>query len=93
MLARLDIRAPQGGAVQGLKVFTIGQVVRAGDEEALRGDLSWLPAGPHVVVWVGSTALREAQPAEYATALGVLRHATSASTGTDRPLTVLLAPE
>jgi HlyD family type I secretion membrane fusion protein len=31
MLARLDIRAPQGGTVQGLKVFTIGQVVRAGD--------------------------------------------------------------
>jgi hypothetical protein len=53
------------------------------------GDLSWLPAGPHVVVWVGSEALREAHPA----ALDVLRHATSASAGTARPLTVLLAPE
>jgi HlyD family secretion protein len=31
MLARLDIRAPLGGTVQGLKVFTVGQVVRAGD--------------------------------------------------------------
>jgi hypothetical protein len=57
------------------------------------GDLSWLPAGSHVVVWVGPTALRGAQPAEYATALEVLRHATSASAGTDHPLTVLLAPE
>jgi Barstar (barnase inhibitor) len=57
------------------------------------GDLSWLPAGPHVVVWVGWTALQEAQPAEYAIALDVLRHATSASAGTSRPLTVLLVPE
>ena len=26
-------------------------------------DLSWLPAGPHAVVWTGSTALKEAHPA------------------------------
>jgi hypothetical protein len=56
------------------------------------GDLSWLPAAPHVVVWAGSAALRNAHPAEYATALDVLRHAASASAGTARPLTVLLAP-
>lgn len=30
-LARLDIRAPRAGTVQGLKVFTVGQVVRAGE--------------------------------------------------------------
>jgi HlyD family secretion protein len=30
-LTRLDIRAPRTGTVQGLKVFTIGQVVRAGE--------------------------------------------------------------
>jgi len=30
-LTRLDIRAPRAGTVQGLKVFTIGQVVRAGE--------------------------------------------------------------
>lgn len=31
LLTRLDIRAPRAGTVQGLKVFTIGQVVRAGE--------------------------------------------------------------
>jgi RNAse (barnase) inhibitor barstar len=56
------------------------------------GDLSWLPTGPHVLVWVGAEVLQEAHQAEYATALDVLRHATRASAGTARPLTVLLAP-
>jgi HlyD family secretion protein len=31
MLTRLDIRAPRAGSVQNLKVFTVGQVVRAGE--------------------------------------------------------------
>jgi HlyD family type I secretion membrane fusion protein len=31
LLTRLDIRAPRSGAVQNLKVFTVGQVVRAGE--------------------------------------------------------------
>jgi HlyD family secretion protein len=30
-LTRLDIRAPRAGSVQNLKVFTVGQVVRAGE--------------------------------------------------------------
>ena len=56
-------------------------------------DLSWLPAGPHAVVWTGSTALKEAHPDTYETALEVLRQATADSAGTDRPLTVLLTAE
>ena len=55
--------------------------------DALR-DLSWLPAGPHVVVWTGASAT---DPGAYETALEVLRDATVTSAGTDRPLTVLLA--
>ena len=55
-------------------------------------DLSWLPPGPRVVVWVGAGVLRSAQPATYRTALDVLREATARSAETDRPLTVLLAP-
>lgn len=31
LLTRLDIRAPRAGSVQNLKVFTVGQVVRAGE--------------------------------------------------------------
>jgi RNAse (barnase) inhibitor barstar len=54
-------------------------------------DLSWLPAGPHAVVWAGSAALKEAHPGTYETALEVLRQATADSAGTERPLTVLLA--
>jgi RNAse (barnase) inhibitor barstar len=59
--------------------------------DALR-DLSWLPEGPHVVVWAGADALRDAAPEAYETALEVLRHATAESARTRRPLTVLLAP-
>lgn len=55
--------------------------------DALR-DLSWLPAGPHVVVWTGASAT---DPQAYETALEVLQNATATSAGTDRPLTVLLA--
>ena len=58
--------------------------------DALR-DLSWLPAGPRVVVWAGAGELRSVQPGSYATALDVLREATERSAGTERPLTVLLA--
>jgi hypothetical protein len=57
------------------------------------GDRSWLPSGPQVVVWAGADRLRSAHPAAYRTALDVLRQAASRSVGTDRPLTVLLAPE
>jgi Barstar (barnase inhibitor) len=55
--------------------------------DALR-DLSWLPAGPQVVVWTGASLT---DPAAYETALEVLQHATALAAGTDRPLTVLLA--
>jgi RNAse (barnase) inhibitor barstar len=57
------------------------------------GDLSWLPPGPRVVVWSGADALRAAQPAAYGTALEVLREATERSERSDRPLTVVLAPD
>lgn len=55
--------------------------------DALR-DLSWLPAGPHVVVWTGASVT---DPEAYETVLEVLQHATVTSADTDRPLTVLLA--
>lgn len=57
------------------------------------GDLSWLPAGPKVVVWTGVDALRSAEPAAYRTALEVLRDGARRSMVSGRPLTVLLAPE
>lgn len=31
LMSRLEIKAPRAGTVQGLKVFTVGQVVRAGE--------------------------------------------------------------
>jgi RNAse (barnase) inhibitor barstar len=58
--------------------------------DALR-DLSWLPAGPRVVVWAGAGELRAAQPAAYRTALEVLREASAPSVDSAHPLTVLLA--
>jgi RNAse (barnase) inhibitor barstar len=54
--------------------------------DALR-DLSWLSAGPHVVVWTGASAT---DPSAYETALEVLQEATASSAGTARPLIVLL---
>jgi Barstar (barnase inhibitor) len=57
--------------------------------DALR-DLSWLPEGPHVVVWAGAS---KADPAAYETALEVLQQATGESAGTARPLTVLLTSD
>jgi RNAse (barnase) inhibitor barstar len=52
------------------------------------GDLSWLPAGPVVIVWDEPRRLRAADPAAYDTALDVLAEA-SASART-HPLTILL---
>ena len=60
--------------------------------DALR-DLSWLPAGPRALVWVGSVRLRDADPAAYGTALSVLGDAADAAARTERPLTVLLVPD
>lgn len=53
-------------------------------------DLSWLPPGPHVLVWSAPERLRAADPAAYATAVEVLTDAARDSAGSDRPLTVLL---
>ena len=55
------------------------------------GDLSWLPAGPQAVVWVGPRRLEDADPAAYRIALDVLEDA--ARTSDRHPLTVLLVPE
>lgn len=55
-------------------------------------DLSWLPAGPHVLVWPATKRLREADPAAYVTAVEVMHGATHASADSGRPLTVLLLP-
>lgn len=53
-------------------------------------DLSWLPPGPHVLVWTAPEQLRTADPAAYATAVEVLSGAAKASATSARPLTVLL---
>jgi HlyD family type I secretion membrane fusion protein len=45
LIVRLDIKAPRKGTVQGLKVFTVGQVVRAG--ESL---MEIVPSGETLVV-------------------------------------------
>lgn len=55
-------------------------------------DLSWLPTGPHVLVWLAPERLRDADLAAYETALDVLRGAARGSAGSARPLTVLLVP-
>ena len=55
------------------------------------GDLSWLPAGPQAVLWVGPELLRDADPDAYRTALDVLEGA--AGTSGRHPLTVLLVPD
>jgi len=53
-------------------------------------DLSWLPPGPHVLIWPAPERLRAADPAAYATAVEVMTEAARGSAGSDRPLTVLL---
>lgn len=55
------------------------------------GDLSWLPAGPRAVLWVGPERLADADPDAYRTALDVLRRAATAAGS--HPLTVLLVPD
>lgn len=52
------------------------------------GDLSWLPAGPQAIVWVGPRRLQEADPDAYRTALLVLDEVSRAAGR--HPLTVLL---
>jgi hypothetical protein len=88
---------PVGGKAELLAAFAgalafPGWVGRNWDAlaDALR-DLSWLPAGPRVLVWAGAGELRAIQPAVYRTALEILREAAAGSAGTERPLTVLLA--
>lgn len=55
------------------------------------GDLSWLPAGPQAILWVGPRRLEQADPDAYRAALGVLRDVAGA--GGPHPLTVLLLPD
>ncbi|MFL6130309.1 MAG: barstar family protein [Mycobacteriales bacterium] len=55
-------------------------------------DLSWLPTGPHVLVWEAPERLRDADPGAHSTALEVLREAAQRSAASARPLTVLLLP-
>ncbi|HEX6756066.1 MAG TPA: barstar family protein [Mycobacteriales bacterium] len=56
--------------------------------DALR-DLSWLPPGAYALIWRHPDRL---DPGDHATAVDVLSRAADESAGTDRPLTVLLAP-
>ena len=49
-------------------------------------DLSWLPAGEHVLIWAGHRQLGAADPDGYRAILGVLEDASTANT-----LSVLLA--
>ena len=56
-------------------------------------DLSWLPPGPHVLVWAAPDRLRAADSDAYRTAIEVLEQAAGSSAGSARPLTVLLVPD
>lgn len=51
-------------------------------------DLSWLPAGEHVLIWSGHRDLEITDPDGYRAVLAVLDDAVAASTG--NPLAVLL---
>ena len=55
------------------------------------GDLSWLPAGPQAILWVGPRRLQEADPEAYRAALDVLGQV--ARSAGRHPLTVLLVPD
>ena len=55
-------------------------------------DLSWLPPGPHVLVWPAPERLRAADPGAYRTAVEVLDQAAGTAADSARPLTVLLVP-
>ncbi len=52
-------------------------------------DLSWQPAGEHVLVWAGHRQLEAADPEGYRAVLAVLDDAATA--GAVRPLSVVLA--
>lgn len=59
-------------AIAGAMSFP-GAVPRTMDELYDRlTDLSWLPAGEHVLIWVGSDALKRADPKAYLSIRGVL---------------------
>jgi hypothetical protein len=53
-------------------------------------DLSWLPAGEHVLVWSHPEVLRARDPGGYAGVSDALRDAVTAGGGPDRPLRVVL---
>ncbi|HKR48843.1 MAG TPA: barstar family protein [Pseudonocardiaceae bacterium] len=52
-------------------------------------DLSWQPAGEHVLIWAGHRQLETADPDGYRAVLAVLEDATAANPR--RPLSVVLA--
>jgi RNAse (barnase) inhibitor barstar len=52
-------------------------------------DLSWQPAGEHVLIWTGYRELQAADPDGYRAVVAVLDDAAAASS--QRPLSVLLA--
>ncbi|PRX47237.1 barstar (barnase inhibitor) [Prauserella shujinwangii] len=61
-------------------------------------DLSWLPTGEHVLIWIGSDVLKQADPKSYLAVHGVLSDAQRAlASGGERAdsrrLTVVLADE
>jgi hypothetical protein len=56
-------------------------------------DLSWLPAGEHVLVWSQPAVLRRGDPAGYAGLAATLRDAVAAGGGPDRTLRVIVTAE
>jgi RNAse (barnase) inhibitor barstar len=52
-------------------------------------DLSWQPAGEHVLIWTGYRELEAADPDGYRAVVSALDDATDANS--ERPLSVLLA--
>ena len=55
-------------------------------------DLSWLPAGEHVLVWKHPEVLAAADPAGYRSIREVLTDAVEGAAGSDRPLRLVLVP-
>lgn len=56
-------------------------------------DLSWLPAGEHVLVWPDGHALRDHDPAGHTGVDSVLRDAARATATATRPLTVVFTED
>jgi len=54
-------------------------------------DLSWLPAGEHVLIWTHPDVLRTADPRGYADISSVLDESETRGRRTDRTLRVVLA--